>query len=145
MIYTEMTKKAMKICFDAHNGQLDKSGLPYVFHPYHIAEQMTDENTAVVALLHDVIEDTNISLDMLREWGFSEEVLTALSLMTHNPEVPYMEYVAKIKENPIAAAVKREDLRHNSDLSRLNNITPKDLERKEKYRKALALLSNADL
>jgi (p)ppGpp synthase/HD superfamily hydrolase len=118
MIYTPMTKKALKLCFEAHKEQIDKSNMPYVFHPFHLAEQMTDENTTIVALLHDVIEDTNYTLEDLRSFGFSEDVLSAISLMTHEENVPYMEYVAKIKKNPIAKVVKLADLRHNSDMTR---------------------------
>ena len=75
MIYTPDTKKAIKLCFEAHRNQTDKSGLPYVFHPFHVAEQMPDEETTIVALLHDVIEDTSYTIDDLRKMGFSEEVM----------------------------------------------------------------------
>ena len=144
MIYTEMTKKALKLCFTAHKDQTDKSGMPYVFHPFHLAEQMTDEETTIVALLHDVVEDTPYTLDDLREMGFSEKVLAALTLMTHDKSIPYMDYVAKIKENKIAMTVKLADLKHNSDLSRLNNVDEKAMKRIEKYRQAIALLSEHD-
>ena len=140
MIYTDATKKAMKLCFKAHKNQIDKSGLPYAFHPFHLAEQMTDEVTIVVALLHDVIEDTRYTLKKLKKQGFSDEVLEALALLTHDPKVPYMDYVARIKENPIAKTVKLADLRHNSDLSRLDVIDEKVLKRREKYLEALAYL-----
>ena len=140
MIYTKMTKMALKLCFEAHKNQFDKSGMPYVFHPFHLAEQMNDEETTVVALLHDVIEDTEMTLEDLRKHGFSECTLTAISLMTHNSSVPYMEYVAEIKKNPIARTVKLADLYHNSDLSRLALITERDEIRAEKSRKAIALL-----
>ena len=143
MIYTPMTKVALKLCFEAHKEQTDKSGMPYVFHPFHLAEQMTDEETTVVALLHDVIEDSAYTVADLREMGFSERVLDAVALMTHTPDVPYMEYVAQIKTNPIARAVKLADLRHNSDMSRLDSITPYDKVRAEKYKRAIALLENA--
>ncbi|MBQ3149991.1 MAG: GTP pyrophosphokinase [Clostridia bacterium] len=140
MIYTTDTKKALKICFEAHKNQLDKSGMPYVFHPFHLAEQMKDEKTTIVALLHDVAEDTDYTLKDLSDMGFSKDVTDALSLLTHDEMVPYMDYVSLIKNNPIAKAVKLADLRHNSDLSRLDEITDKALERKEKYAKAIALL-----
>ncbi len=140
MIYTTDTKKALKICFEAHKNQLDKSGMPYVFHPFHLAEQMKDEKTTIVALLHDVAEDTDYTLKDLSDMGFSKDVTDALSLLTHDEMVPYMDYVRLIKNNPIAKAVKLADLRHNSDLSRLDEITDKALERKEKYAKAIALL-----
>ena len=141
MIYTKMTKIALKLCFEAHKDQIDKSGMPYVFHPFHLAEQMTDEETTVVALLHDVIEDTDYTLEDLRKLGFGERILEAIALMTHDDAVPYMEYVAAIKSNPIARAVKLADLRHNSDMSRLDEVTPWDTKRAEKYAKAIQLLT----
>lgn len=140
MIYTPETKKAMKLCFEAHKYQTDKSGLPYVFHPFHVAEQMPDEKTTVVALLHDVIEDTACTLEDLRDMGFDEDVLGALALMTHDKSVPYMDYVAGIKDNAIARTVKLADLRHNSDLTRLDEIDEAALARVGKYRAAIELL-----
>ena len=140
MIYTENTKKALKLCFEAHKEQKDKGGMPYVFHPFHLAEQMTDEDTTVTALLHDVVEDTDYTLDDLRQMGFGGRVIAALDLLTHREEVPYMEYVAAIGKNPIARAVKLADLRHNSDLSRLDTVTEQDREQREKYLAALRLL-----
>ena len=142
MIYTEYTKLAMKICFKAHAHQLDKSGLPYVFHPFHIAEQMKDEDTTIVALLHDVVEDSDITLDDLKKYGFSEDVISAVAAMTHSQNIDYMDYIAQVKKNPLAAAVKLEDLRHNSDLTRLEEVTAKDIKRNEKYKKAIELLES---
>lgn len=142
MIYTPMTKQAMKLSFDAHKEQKDKSGLPYVYHPFHLAEQMTDEETAIVALLHDVAEDTDLTVDDIQKMGFSEAVCNALRMLTHDEGIPYMDYVAKVKENPIAKAVKLADLRHNSDLSRLDDVTEEDLERVEKYKAAIELLES---
>ena len=130
----------MKLCFDAHKEQVDKSGLPYVFHPFHLAEQMSNENTTVVALLHDVVEDSDYTFADLQELGFSESVLAALRLLTHDESVPYMDYVAAIKKNPVARAVKLADLRHNSDLSRMDEVTEKTLARREKYLAAIRLL-----
>jgi len=140
MIYTEMTNKAVKLAYEAHQGQFDKSGLPYVFHPFHLAEQMDTEETVTVALLHDVVEDTDYTLEDLRNMGFPDTVMDALTLLTHDPSVPYMEYVERLKTNPIARAVKLADLTHNSDLSRLPVVTEKDLERVEKYHIAMNLL-----
>ena len=122
MIYTELTKKALKLCFEAHQDQLDKSGLPYVFHPFHLAEQMDDELSTVCALLHDVVEDTPISLNDLLSMGFPMEVIDVLKLLTHQESISYIDYIYKISENPIARKVKIADLRHNSDISRLNII-----------------------
>ena len=140
MIYTKMTNRAMELAYRAHHGQCDKNGVPYVFHPFHLAEQMDTEETVTAALLHDVVEDTDYTLEDLRAMGFPDPVLEALSLLTHDPSVPYMEYVKRLKNNPIARAVKLADLTHNSDLSRLPAVTEKDLARVEKYRRAKALL-----
>ena len=142
MIYTAMTKKALKLCFEAHRDQIDKSGMPYVFHPFHLAEQMDTETSTIVALLHDVIEDTNYTLQDLKEMGFPNNVIDALALMTHDPQVPYMDYVQAIGTNPLATKVKLEDLKHNSNLSRLDKVDQKALERVEKYRKAIQYLES---
>ncbi len=139
MIYTPKIKKAMIIAYNAHNGQVDKSGIPYIYHPIHLAEQMNTETECIVALLHDVVEDTNVTFDEL-EKEFSPEIIEALKLLTHDKNVDYLEYVRKIKNNPIARKVKLADLYHNSDPTRMENPTQKDLERKEKYRKAIEIL-----
>ena len=141
MIYTNLTKQALKLCFEAHKEQTDKSGMPYVFHPFHLAEQMNDEATTVVALLHDVVEDTAITFEDLEKQGFDDEIINALEFLTHDEKTPYMDYVAEIKKNSIAAKVKLEDLKHNSDLSRLSVIDEKALKRKEKYQEAIELLT----
>ena len=143
MIYTELTKKAMKLCFKAHKDQVDKSGLPYVFHPFYLAEQMQDEATAVTALLHDVVEDSDYTLQDLIDMGFPKEVTDAIALMTHDDAVPYLDYVRKLKDNPVARAVKLADLKHNSDLSRLDVINEKALKRVEKYHKAIRILTES--
>lgn len=140
MIYTDKTKKAMKLCFDAHKDQKDKSGLPYVHHPFHLAEQMDTEEATIVALLHDVVEDTDYTLADLEELGFGPDVMEALSLLTHDDGVDYMEYVSAIKENPLAKKVKLADLEHNSDLTRLNVVDEKALKRRETYLEARKLL-----
>lgn len=135
-----MTKKALKLSFEAHQNQVDKSGMPYVFHPFHLAEQMEDENTTIVALLHDVVEDTDIGFDDLYKMGFSQTVIEALKLLTHDDNEPYEDYIDRIKKNEIAKVVKLADLRHNSDLSRLDNVDEKALKRAEKYKKSINTL-----
>lgn len=117
MIYTALTKKAMRIAYDAHHGQVDKTGDPYIFHPFHLAEQMEDEFTTCAALLHDVVEDTAVAFEDL-EAEFPSEVTEALRLLTHEKDTPYLDYVAAIADNPIARSVKLADLEHNSDESR---------------------------
>lgn len=142
MIYTEMTKKALSLSFEAHKDQKDKSGMPYIFHPFHLAEQMKDEAATIVALLHDVVEDSDYTFEDLKREGFGAQILEALELLTHDPKVPYKDYVAKIKGNELAKAVKLADLAHNSDLSRMapEEINEKVLARRKKYQEATAFL-----
>ena len=142
MIYTPLTKLAMKVAFDAHKDQFDKSGIPYIYHPIHLAEQMLDEDTTTVALLHDTIEDTYLNEEKLLELGFPRHIVDAIALMTHAEGVDYMDYVKAIKENPIARKVKLADLAHNSDTTRLDKIDQKALDRVEKYKKAIELLNS---
>ena len=140
MIYTLKTKMALKLCFEAHKEQVDKSGMPYVFHPFHLAEQMNTEETTIVALLHDLVEDTDYTIEALVDMGFDKSLTDAIALMTHADNVAYMDYVRAIKDNPIAKAVKLADLKHNSDLTRLDTIDEKALSRREKYLKAITIL-----
>ena len=142
MIYTALTKQALKLCFEAHKEQVDKTGLPYVFHPFYLAEVMEDEYTTIIALLHDVVEDTDYTLEDLKEMGYPQEVIDALKLLTHEKDVPYMEYVKQIKKNPLATKVKLADLKHNSDMTRLDVIDDYAIRRNEKYKKAIELLEN---
>lgn len=132
---------ALKIATETHKGQVDKAGIPYINHPLTVASLVDTEEEKIVALLHDTIEDTNITEQDLIDYGFPNEIVEAVKLLTHNKNVPYMDYVAKIKDNELARKVKIADLTHNSDLSRLKEITEKDKKRYEKYQKALLYLS----
>lgn len=141
MIYTDTTKKALLLAFEAHNGQLDKAGLPYICHPLHVAEQMEDEDSTVTALLHDVAEDTDVSLSDLAAAGFKPEVMQALTLLTHDKAVPYLDYVRALAPNPLARRVKLADIRHNMDDTRLGPLDEETRRRRlAKYDPALALL-----
>ena len=142
MIYTIMTNKAMKIAYDAHYGQSDKAGVPYIYHPIHLAEQMTDEDSICVALLHDVVEDSTVSLDQLRSEGFNDAVISAVRLLTHDESVPYMDYIYQISRNPLARKVKLADLQHNSDITRLESRDEKAVSRLNRYKDAIALLTH---
>lgn len=135
----------MEICYRAHEGQLDKGGMPYVFHPLHVAEQMEDEYSTCVALLHDTVEDGGIELFELYEADFPEEIIKTVDILTRREDEPYMEYIERLKKNSLAVKVKLADLNHNSDMSRLNIITKWDMERKEKYEKAIAILKGSQL
>ena len=119
MVYTDLTLKAMKIAYDAHHGQLDKGGSPYIFHPIHLAEQMEDEVSCCAALLHDVVEDTSVTMEEL-EMQFPQDIITVLRLLTHEEGVPYEDYVRQIRGNPVAMKIKLADIAHNSDQSRLS-------------------------
>jgi len=132
---------ALKIATEAHKGQVDKAGVPYINHPLTVASLVDTEEEKIVALLHDTIEDTSITEQDLLNYGFSNKIVEAVKLLTHNKNVPYMDYVAKIKDNELARKVKIADLTHNSDLSRLKEITDKDKKRYEKYQKALLYLT----
>lgn len=140
MLYTHLTNEAMKLAYAAHHGQVDKGGIPYIFHPFHLAEQMEDEYCTCVALLHDVVEDTDVTLADLAEI-FPKEVVDAVEVMTHREGEAYLDYVERVKHNPIAKAVKLADLHHNSDESRLEDADEEMLAYfREKYRKAFKIL-----
>ena len=147
MIYTPMTKKALCLAYEAHHGQLDKSGLPYIHHPLHLAEQMYDEISCTAALLHDVVEDTAVTLEELAK-EFPPEVIEAVDLLTHKPGVDYFDYVRAIRSNHTAMTVKLADLNHNSDFTRCvgSNIRQERLDGwQEKYARSRdILLETAD-
>ena len=139
MINTKLTRKAMIIAYEAHKNQVDKSGVPYIYHPIHVAEQMDTENECIIALLHDVDEDTNVTFKQLEE-VFSKEIIDILKLLTREENIEYDEYIKRIKNNSIACKVKIADLTHNLDKTRLDFVTEVDVKRNEKYKKALQIL-----
>lgn len=141
MINTDLTRKAMTIAYNAHINQLDKAGMPYIYHPIHLAEQMNTETECVVALLHDVVEDTDITFEEL-EKEFPKEIMEPLKLLTHDKNVEYMKYIKKLSDDPIAKKIKIADIMHNSDETRLSKITEKDIARRKKYKEALEYLTN---
>lgn len=136
----DLTSMALRIAMDAHKGQIDRAGVPYIMHPLTVAAGASNEAEFVTALLHDVLEDSDYTEEDLYAAGIPEKIVEALRLLTHDKNVPYLDYVRKIKGNPLASAVKLLDLRHNSDLSRLPSVNSKDLERVEKYQKAIEIL-----
>lgn len=144
MIYTEMTKKAMKYMFEHHKEQCDKSGIPYVFHPFAVAYNLETEDECVVALLHDIVEDTNVTFEDLEKEGYSPLIIETLKLLTHKENEDYFEYINRISKDEIATKVKIQDLMHNMQDGRLNQITEKDIQRKEKYKKALDILKGVN-
>lgn len=136
MLDTILVKKALEICYKAHEGQYDKGGEPYVKHPVFVAEQMDDEYLVCVALLHDVVEDTEYTLQDLITCGFPDEIIEAVKCITKEKGMDYMDYIKIVKTNPMATKVKLKDLEHNSDLSRLKHVDESAYRRLEKYKKA---------
>lgn len=141
MIETPMTRKALDLATVMHKDQVDKAGMPYILHPIHVAEQMDDEKSTTVALLHDIVEDTDMTFEDLSKEGFPADVIDALTYLTHPVGQDYYEYIKNIAKNPIATKVKIADLTHNSDLSRLDKVTSDDIARVERYSKCLDFLS----
>ena len=139
MIYTELTIKAMNLAYSAHHGQFDKGGVPYIFHPIHLAEQMDDEISTCVALLHDTVEDTAVTLEQLAQ-EFPLAVVEAVDLLTHREGVEYFDYVRSIKRSPVAVKVKLADLNHNGDPKRICNQGNQE-KRRIKYAAARKILT----
>lgn len=146
MIYTELTIRAMKVAYEAHHGQVDQTGVPYIFHPMHVAEQMTDEVSCCAALLHDVVEDTSLTMDELTDM-FPPAVTRVVRLLTHEVGVPYLDYVRAVARDPVARLVKLADLEHNADQTRFAGCgVPQERLAyfREKYAAARAILDEAD-
>ena len=136
------SEKAYKIAKKAHLGQVDKAGEDYIKHPEKVASFVKTDEEKAVAYLHDVIEDTELTLEDLHEYNFSKEVSEAVDIITKKRGEDYQSYLNSVKNNKLARAVKLADLRHNSDLTRLAKVTEKDIKRKEKYQKAIDFLNS---
>lgn len=141
----KMFDKYLKFIIDKHSGQLDKGGSPYFIHPIAVALKCSSESAKVVALFHDILEDTDATINDLYLLGLEKEEIDAIQLLTKPEKEDYMHYIKRIAKNPIAKEVKKCDLLHNMDLSRLETITERDVARKEKYQKAYNALSNSIL
>jgi GTP diphosphokinase / guanosine-3',5'-bis(diphosphate) 3'-diphosphatase len=138
-----MLGRAIAIASSVHQDQKDKGGHAYILHPIRIMMRLRtdDEELMQIAILHDTIEDSEWTVEQLRKEGFSERVCGALEVLTHIKSDSYEEYIKKISINHDAVVVKLEDLRDNSDITRLKGLRPKDFERIEKYHKAYTFLS----
>lgn len=134
-------QQALAIAKDAHKGQVDKAGVDYIQHPLFVASLVEGELAKTVGLLHDVVEDSDWTLEDLRKEGLPEEVVQAVGILTKKRNENYEEYILRVKQNPLARQVKLADLKHNSDLSRLANVTDRDRKRVAKYQKAISFLS----
>ena len=145
--YSALIFKAMEIAYKSHEGQLDKSGMPYIFHPAYLASQMETEQEIIVALLHDVVEDTEVTFEDLEKEGFPSEVMEAIKLITHNDYSPYFDYIRRVAGNPISRKVKLADLHHNGNPTRTRkpeHDSPGLQKRMERYPRAIEMLEEAD-
>lgn len=138
--YLSLKKKAEIIARKAHTGQVDKAGEDYFNHPKRVADNFYEDDDIIVALLHDVIEDTSVTLDQLKNEGFSKAILNALDAITKREGESYDQFIERVKDNPIALKVKLADLRDNMDILRLPVLNDKDLQRIAKYHKAYKYL-----
>ena len=128
---------AIAIANQAHAGQLDKAGKPYISHPLTVMAQMDTLESKIVAVLHDAIEDSDLKIEDLVEQGFPEFITDAIAAITKLEGEPYEGYILRVKSNAIARKVKIADVTHNMDISRIANPTEKDFQRLEKYQKVL--------
>jgi len=133
---------ALKIALQAHKGKTDKGGYPYILHAIRVMNNVNSIEEKIVAVLHDVIEDSNYSFDDLRYEGISEKCIEAIKLLTHEKNIPYMDYIKQIANNEISRVAKLADLKDNSDTTRLKKITEKDKERVKKYRISISYLDS---
>ena len=132
--------RAIQIAVQAHVGQIDKGGAPYILHPLRLMLEMNTPAGMIVAVLHDVVEDSRWTVERLRDEGFSEEALAAIECLTHREGESYPDFIERVRTNALASEVKMADLIDNLDASRIPAMTEKDLERVRKYQKALARL-----
>lgn len=136
-----LINKAIETAAKAHDGQVDKAGQPYIYHPLRVMlYAQGDERVKCAAVLHDVMEDSDMTETDLIKIGFTEDIITALKLLTREERQDYFDYVRALKKNSIAKAVKLADLKDNMDMSRIKEPTERDFLRLEKYKKAKALL-----
>ena len=135
---------AIALAAKAHEGQVDKAGAPYVLHPLRVMLRLSTTEERVTAVLHDVVEDCEWTLDRLREEGFSEVVIEAVDSVTRRPDESYETFILRAAANPIGRRVQLADLCDNSDVTRIPHPTERDYERIAKYRKAIALIEQLE-
>lgn len=136
--------RAIALAAQYHEGQTDKGGRPYIFHPLRLMLKALTEEEQIVAVLHDTIEDTDLALDDLRREGFSDEIVEAIDRLSRRDDETYHEFILRIKENRLAARVKILDIQDNMDLTRIKKPSDKDRKRLEKYSRALDTLLSHD-
>ncbi len=142
--YNALLALADSVAENAHAGQFDKSGKPYITHPRTVASFLQDTEHKIIALLHDTIEDTDITPQKLTELGFTDRIVRSVLCLTHADGVDYFDYLDAMRDDPNARYVKAADLMHNMDMSRLENPTERDYERLKKYQKAMEVIKAWD-
>lgn len=140
--YNEQFQIALELAVEKHKNQTDKAGNPYILHPLHVMENVNSKEGKIVAILHDIIEDTDITEDYLLKIGLSKRIVDAVVALTRSKGMDYQEYIKNLSSNPLAKEVKLADLEHNMDLKRLPTLEEKDLERNRKYQIAYHYLIN---
>lgn len=138
--FDELREKAMQIAIKVHSSQVDKGGKPYIGHPLRVEKLCDDEVCKIVALLHDTVEDGDITAEYLLMQGFPTHIVDAVLFVSRNKEEDYFDFIQRCKSNPIGRRVKIADLKDNMDVTRLNELTDKDVERLKKYHKAYKIL-----
>lgn len=131
--YNEQFQIALELAVEKHKNQTDKAGNPYILHPLHVMENVNSKEGKIVAILHDIIEDTDVTEDYLLKIGLSKRIVDAVVALTRSEDIDYQEYIKNLSSNPLAKEVKLADLEHNMDLKRLPTLEEKDLERNRKY------------
>ena len=140
--YNEQFQIALELAVEKHKNQTDKAGNPYILHPLHVMENVNSKEGKIVAILHDIIEDTDITEDYLLKIGLSKRIVDAVVALTRSEDIDYQEYIKNLSSYPLAKEVKLADLEHNMDLKRLPTLEEKDLERNRKYQIAYHYLIN---
>lgn len=143
MGYVELLEGAEALARKVHAVAVDKAGKPYINHPARVAERLKNPEEKIVGWLHDVVEDTEVSLDEIRD-GFGAEIADAVEALTHRKGEMWSDYLCRVKRNPIARAVKISDLIDNSNLARFAEVTERDVKRQAKYNRALYFLMDVD-
>lgn len=141
--YNQLLELAIKVTTEAHAGQVDKGGKPYINHPQAVAASLTNTEYKIVAYLHDVCEDTSITFADLKDMGFTYRIVNSIRLLTKTDELTYEEYLRRLRMDSCARAVKMADLKHNMDITRIPNPSEKDYARIEKYKRSLAFLESS--
>jgi len=132
--------KAIQLACHAHAGQRDKAGQPYILHPLRLMFTQTSTTEKITAVLHDVVEDSEVSLHDLSAHGFSQAIIDALDCLTRKRGETYENFIQRIAQNPLATRIKIADLNDNIDVTRLDKLTEKDLARIQKYHQSLSFL-----